>query len=266
MKSPVYIFTLLSTLIISSCQEEDVTEKETKLDYYIESYDVADLGFEPHLKVSYEYEESGKIYKYTVLSYNPDSEVMEEQRYFAFSYSNDKVEHINGYLPGETTPYVEYSYQYLTDDKVSRITENNHAAGISSEASFTYAENGIVKVSYLFSNGGSFEYEFDYASGNVLSDITTRGAQLCSSGQYTYDQHHNPFNSLGYVDYLLTNLSVNNKLTENVNYVGCAFPSLIPESYTHEYNEKGYPVSTTTFYKSAGSVRKSKKEFFYRSK
>lgn len=266
MKRPLYIFQVLSIFILSSCNEDDMPEKGHRLDYYIESYEMSDPGFEPQLKIKYEYQKSGRIDKYYVLSYNPDNNAMEEQRSFVFSYTNDKVEQIKGYLPGENTAYIEYSYYYSTDDKVSKITENNHSAGISSEANFTYAENGTIKVSYVFSNGGSFEYEFDYASGNILSDKTTRGSQLCSDGQYTYDQHHNPFKDLGYVDYLLTNLSTNNKITENVNYVACAFPTLVPESYTYEYNDKGYPISATTLYKSNGSIKKSRKDFFYTSR
>jgi hypothetical protein len=267
MNRSVYALMLLSVLISSSCQDEEIkAKKEIKLDYYIESYDIDEPGFEPQLKVTYEYGESGRIHQYTVVSYNPNTGTLEEQRHFVFSYSNGKVEHINGYLPGNNNPYIEYSYQYLPSGEVSKISEKNHGAGINSEASFSYNQNGTIKVNYVFSNGGSFEYEFDYASGNVVNDKTTRGSQLCSDGQYTYDHHVNPFKDLGYVDYLLTNLSVNNKLTENINYIGCAFPSLVPESYTYEYNDNGYPISATTFYKSSGSVKKSRRDFFYKSK
>ncbi|HET9487336.1 MAG TPA: hypothetical protein VFO54_07880, partial [Chryseosolibacter sp.] len=250
-------------LILNSCREENVIEREPRLDYYIESYEVDDLGFQPLLKVDYEYRESGELDKYTVLSYAPDKDAMVEQRYFVFSYANDRVGQLKGYLPDAATPYIEYSYQYVESNEVSKIAEVNHGTGINSEANFTYAEDGTVKVSYVFSNGGSFQYEFDFATGNILNDKTTRGAQLCSDGQYTYDQHPNPFKNLGYVDYLLTNICANNRLTENVNYVACAFPSLIPESYTYEYNDRGFPVSVTTAYKSAGSVKGSKREFFY---
>jgi hypothetical protein len=241
----------------------EVVKKKNKLDYYIESYNIGDLGFDPALKVVYEYNEVGNLRKYTILSYNPNTKLMEEQRNFVFSYSGSRVEFIKGYLPNGNDPYVEYSYQYLPNGTVSKIVENNLAAsGIDSEAGFMYSENGIVKASYTYSNGGSFEYEFDYASGNVVTDKTTRGSQLCSAGKYTYDKHNNPFKELGYTDYLLTNLSVNNKLTEDINYVGCSFPSFIPESHTYEYNDNGYPISVTTYYKN--SLAKSKKQFFYK--
>lgn len=266
MNRSLYALILSSVFIFGSCQDEEINAKKgIKLDYYIESYDLGEPGFEPQLKVTYEYGESGRIHQYTVISYNPGTGVMTEQRHFVFSYSNGKVEHINGYLPGNNSPYIEYAYHYLPNGEVSRITEKNHETGINSEASFSYEENGTIKVSYVFSNGGSFQYEFDYAGDNVSHDKTTRGSQLCSDGQYTYDQHVNPFKDLGYVDYMLTNLSANNKLTENINYVGCAFPSLVPESYTYEYNDKGYPILATTFYKSTGSVTKSTREFFYKS-
>ncbi len=212
MKRYIYTVPLLSVLILGSCQDDEIiTQKEIKLDYYVESFDIDDFGTTPQLKVAYEYETSGRLRKYTVLSSNQNTSAFDEQRYFAFSYANVKVEHIKGYLPTGNSPYIEYSYQYLPNDDVLKIIENNHTTGINSDANFTYAENGAVKVSYVFSNGGSFEYEFDFASENVLSDKTTRGSTLCSDGQYTYDQYNNPFKNLGYVDYLLTNLSVNNR-------------------------------------------------------
>jgi hypothetical protein len=98
--------------------------------------------------------------------------------------------------------------------------------------------------------------------GNVITDKTTRGSQLCSDGQYTYDDHINPFKNLGYTDYLLTNVSMNNKLSESVNHVNCAFPSFIPESYSYQYNDGGYPTLITTLYKSGALV--STKEIFYK--
>jgi hypothetical protein len=267
MKISIYLLALLALLTLSRCADEDtVPPTEIRLEYYTESFDASGLGFEPQLKVTYEYNEDGTLHRYAVLSYDPDTHAMDELRYFLFSYSDQKVEHMNGYLPGATNPYVEYAYQYLPDNRVLNITENNHGAGVNSTATFAYLDNNNVKVSYVFSNGGFFEYEFDYATGNILADKTTRGSQLCSSGQYTYDGFKNPFNDLGYVDYLLTSLSVNNKLTEDIEYTGCSFPTLVPESYTYEYNDKGYPVTATTLYRSNGSVARSKKEFFYGSK
>ena len=259
------IYTFFAILVLTGCENEEISKSSgTKLDYYIESYDLTGLGFTPQLKVTYQYN-ADKLSRYTVSSYNPDVQSLVELHYFDFSYVDGKVDKIKGYLPNASSHYVEYSYQYLPDSRVLRITENNSNTGINSEANFTYNDaDESAKVTYTFSNGGSFEYEFFYLSDNILSDKTTRGEQLCSDGTYTYDQHYNPFKDLGYVDYLLNNLSANNKLTEDVNYVNCAFPSIVAESYSYEYNDKGYPTVATTFYKSGGNVAKSEKKFFYR--
>lgn len=267
MKSQMKIFShvlmLLGFLFLASCDENDVQIKEPRLACYIESYEIPGLGFQPQLKIVYQYDGSGRVERYTVSGYDPATELMTEQRYFDFSYTSGKVLGIKGYLPGKSSPYVEYVYVYLTDGNVSRIFEHNYATGINSEVEFLYSQNDTIHVSYTFSNGGFFEYEFDYATGNIMADRTTKGTQICSEGEYTYDQKKNPFSELGYVDYLLTNLSRNNKLTENVSYTACAFPTLIPESYSYEYNDDGYPVTATTLYKSGGSLTMSKKEFFY---
>jgi hypothetical protein len=235
--------------------------KKTRLDYYTQSYNLDGLGFSLNSKVVYEYNDSGSLRKYTAFRYNSNTNIFEAERYLIFSYASNRVEYIKGYRSGHNTPYVEYSYQYLANGDVSKITEKNQLSGLNSEANFAYAENGSVKVSYMYFNGRGFEYEFDYTGGNILTDKTTQGSQLCSEGQYTYDSHNSPFKNLGYVDYLLTNLSVNNRLTNNINYVACSFPSLEPVSYAYEYNDNGYPISATTSYKNPQA--KSKKEFFY---
>lgn len=257
---------LLASILFAACQDDElpVVTAEKRLDYYIESYEVDGLGFDPQAKITYEYNNNGRVSKYTVASFNPDAGSLEDLRYFVFLYQNGKVAKILGYLPRKAIPYVEYSYVYLADGNVSKITEKNSGTGINSEANFSYnLGDKSIKVAYTFSNGAGFEYEFFNGSGNIVSDRTTRGSQHCSDGQYTYDQNVNPFNKLGYVDYLLTNVSVNNKLTESVNYVACAFPSLVPESYVYEYDEVGFPRVITTHYKSGGSVAKSRKELFY---
>ncbi len=257
---------LFLALILLGCQsEEAVTAREPKLDYYVESYDIPDLGFEPQYKVTYEYNSSGKLSKYRVLTYNPDSKSFEEQRHFDFIYSDTVVSKILGYFPDAIDPYLEDNYEYFQDGRVSKISETNVNAGVNSEANFEYDDtHHSTKVFYTFSNGGSFEYEFQVSGGNVVADKTTRGSQLCSDGQYTYDDRINPFKSLGYTDYLLTNLSANNKLSENINHVNCSFPSFIPDSYSYEYNDRGYPTLITTFYKSGSTVARSQKEIFYK--
>ena len=267
MKRRITPLILLLTFILAGCQDDEspVATKGHKLDYYIQSLDADGLGFDPQMKVTYEYNSDGKVSKYTVFTYNPDVGSLQELNNFVFSYVDNRVDQIKGYFAGKDIPHVEYSYEYLADGRVSKISEKNTAAGVNSEASFSYdAADHSVKVAYTFSNGGSFEYEFFSNGGNILSDKTTKGSQLCSDGEYTYDQHINPFYDLGYVDYSLTNVSTNNKLTEDVNYVACAFPSLVPESYTYEYDEKGFPTVVTTLYKSGSPSAKGRKELFYK--
>ena len=255
-----------SFFLLLGCEsEETATAHDPKLDYYVESYDIPDLGFQPQLKVTYEYNTSGKVSRYHVFTYNPDSKSFAEQRHFDFVYSDNVVRKIAGTFSNSATPYVEYVYEYSLDGKVSTIKETNTASGVNSEANFVYDDiNQSTKVFYTFSNGGSFEYEFHLQNGNMVFDKTTRGSQLCSDGEYTYDNYINPFKALGYTDYLLINLSTNNRLSENINRVGCAFPTFIPESYTYQYNDRRYPTLMTTFYKSGSTIGKSQREFFYK--
>lgn len=262
MKKSIYA-SLLLVFALLGCESDEISNSGTQLAYYTESYDLSglDLGFTPQLKVEYRYKE-GKISRYTVSGYNPDLKSFVKQRYFDFAYVNDQVSTIKGYLPDASTHYIEYSYQYSPDGRVLKITEDNDGTGINSEANFSYNDaDNLIKVAYTFSNGGSFEYEINYSNENIVSDKTTRGAQLCNDGVYTYDTNHNPFKDLGYIDYFLSNLSSNNKLTEDINYVGCAFPSFVPESYSYQYNDQGYPIIATTFFTGGG---KSEKKFFYR--
>lgn len=257
-----------SIIVLVSCREDTASvtpDGPKKLDYYIESYQLSGVGFEVHSKVAYEYNSSGKVSEYTISAIEPKTGAVENQRLFVFSYKGDQLEKISAYDQGAASPYLEDTYEYFEDGTVSKITEVNKPAGVNSEAKFTYqTADQTIKVYYTFSNGGSFEYEFKYSNENILNDKTTKGAELCSDGQYTYDNHINPFGNLGYVDYLLTTLSRNNKLTENVNHVHCSFPTLVPESYTYEYDVDGYPTLATTFYKSKDNSTQSKKEFFYK--
>ena len=257
---------LLLALGVLGCHSEEGTKAgEPRLDYYVESYDLPDLGFQPQLKVNYQYNSKNKLIGYVVSSYTPDTGNFQELRHIEVIYTGDAVSKILEYLPNEVNPYLEYIYEYRQDGRVLKIGETNSSTGISSVAEFQYDDaNGSVKVAYAFSNGGSFEYEFQLMEGNIVTDKTTRGAQLCSEGSYTYDDHVNPFQTLGYTDYLLINLSKNNKLVENINYVSCAFPSLIPESYSYKYNGLGYPTLITTHYKPGADAVTSQKEIFYK--
>jgi len=263
MKKAAFSIIIFASTVFVGCHDEEILTAP-KLDYYIESSEFSNQGLKPEFKVSYEYNAESQLTKYIVSVFNLDQSLT-EQHYYTFSYANGHVDGIKEFLANSSDAYVEYAYEYLANGNVSKIAETNHAAGVNSVANFTYdLPNNLVKVSYTYSNGGAFEYEFNYTNSNIVTDKTTKGDQLCSNGEYTYDQHKNPFKDLGYVDYDLTTLSANNKLSESVNYVGCSFPSLVPESYTYEYNDRGYPTTVTTHYKSSGSLYSSQKKFFYK--
>lgn len=261
------LFFILLSIGLVSCEDDDddsIGRSETRLHYYTESFKIDGFDYEPQYTVMYNYDESGNLEKYTFYSYNPTSNELKEERTFSFTYLDGRVNKIEGTLVNKSTPYISYLYEYLPDSRVSKIKETNMAAGVNSEATFDYQADEIIKVSYNFSNGNSYQYEINYSDRNILTDKTTRGVQLCSDGQYSYDNHKSPFQTLGYVDYLLFNLSVNNKLTESVNYVGCAFPTLIPESYEYEYGDHDFPTEAITRYKESGSIRQSMKRFYYK--
>jgi hypothetical protein len=263
MKTHFYSFCLI---LFFACDADEISRKDLKLDYYTESLQTSGSDFKPQLKVEYEYDIQGKLIKYRFYGYNTTTQTLEEQRYFVFQYDGKQVSKVEGFLPGATTAYITDKYDYTADGRVSKIKEENPGAGITSEAIFAYNSSGdSLKVTYTNSNGTAFDYTVKYEDHNIVADKTSRGTQLCSTGSYTYDRQKNPFYTLGYTDFLLTNASVNNKTAENINYVGCSFPSLIPESYTYEYNTQGYPTVAITNYKASGSTsRKSKKEFFYK--
>jgi hypothetical protein len=262
MKLPASVLVIISIMI--GCTEDETKPQKVVLDYYEETFEIQDLGFQPQNKIKYEYDLAGRLRGYTFFSFDPATESMVEQRHFVFTYKAGNVDGIEGFLTNSTSPYIKYFYEY-DGSIVKKIKENNYSAGINSEATFSYPSANRTVVSYQFSNGGSFEYEMNVDGNNIISDKTTRGSQLCSNGVYTYDQYRNPFNALGYVDYFLTNVSANNKLTEAVDYVGCAFPNLKPESYEYEYNSDGYPIEMITTYASVDEIEpRSIKKFFYK--
>lgn len=257
------IFLIVGTVTLTQgCKTEEVVPNQVKLISYTETFEIDGFGFEPQSKVEYDYDEYGNLSRYTFYGYNPDLENFEAQRYFILTYKDSKVNKIEGFHANDV-PDVNYEYFYQTDGKLLKITEENKGAGVNSEASFEYKLHDYIKVSYRYSNGGSFEYEFQYVNENIVGDKTTRGSALCSEGEYNLDDHPNPFRALGFIDYALFNMSANNRLTENVEYVGCAFPSLIPESYNYQYNANGYPSEMTTNFKPGGIVMKSHKKFLY---
>lgn len=264
----ISIYFLLVGLVIGSCSEEinkNSSQVITRPDYYVDKFEYEGSSFKEQTKVAFEYDEAGSLERYTVFGFNTNSGVWEEQIHFIFSRLNDRVDSIKGFFLGNVSPNVEYGYSYLADGRVDKIVEINHAAGVNTEADFAYIpETNTIEVTYSFSNGSSFKYEFEYLSGNILQDKTTSGSSLCNEGMFTYDSHNNPLHGLGYVDFYLRDFSVNNRLTERVEYTGCSFPSLVPEFYSFEYNDDEFPKVITTYYK-GGVIRRSQREFFYKS-
>jgi hypothetical protein len=241
------------------------TAEPKKLSHYI-NYRETTSGatyFVPVTKVQYEYNNLGKVDRMTISNFAESTHSFTEQRYFKFAYANGRVSKITAYETSGNATYLEDTYEYSADGNVSAITEVNTAAGVNAHMNLTYEyTNRLVRAVYAFSNGRGFEYEMVLPNGNMISDKTTSGSELCSTGAYTYDTNINPFKHLGYVDFLLRNYSLYNKITEDVQYIGCAFPSLIPEQYVYEYDTTGYPTSYMTFYQ--GGTYKSKTDLFYK--
>jgi hypothetical protein len=250
-----------------SCDDQDTTPKTqvAKLDYYIDAFQQPGEDFQATTQVKYSYNASGLVEKYTVYSYDETSAAFKAQRYVTISWSGSQATQIKEFLQDATQPYITHQYEY-DDSQLRKITELNSIGQFSSQASFSYVTPDSVAVNYSFSNGNSFVYGFRYQENNIVTDRTLRLSQTCSQGSYAYDEKRNPFNALGYTDFLLLNFSANNKLSENVNYMACAFPELIPLSYEYTYNESGFPSAAITNYKTSGPVAaKSKRTFFYKT-
>lgn len=248
------------------------TTQPKKISSYINYSEVADANnsgttyLRPDFKVEYEYGFNGKVSKMKFLNYSTETLTFEPLRYFTFTYDGTRVSKIIGYLSPDNTLYIEDNYTYDTNNNVLSIVEKNFGTGITSQVNLTYQyPNNIVRADYTLSNGASFTYEFDYSYKNIVTDMTARFGGTCSEGTYTYDKNINPLRHVGYIDFLLRDFSINNRLTENVNYIACAFPSLIPESYSYEYDVDGYPTTSTKYYKrnSAGGQAVTQTKYFY---
>ena len=186
-----------------------------------------------------------------------------DQNRSEFVYQGDVLQKIVTYDEiNQSSGITEDIYTYDTDGKVTHIQHKPSNGNVSSDVDLQYFDtNGSLRAVYKFSNGAGFEYDVHNQFGSVRSDKVTRYGELCSSGNYTYDKNINPLSTLGYVDYMLRNYSISNRLTEDVNYSGCAFPSLVAESYSYVYDGDGYPVKQVTNYK--GTTVKTVLEYSY---
>jgi hypothetical protein len=223
------------------------------------------IYFEPESKTEYQYGQNGKVEKMIYSSYSLPTASFVPQQYFKFMYDGSHPVEISGYNSGNDQMTVQTFYSYSQDGNLSDMLQKNYSAQINSNVHLSYLSNIVVRAEYKFSNGGSFEYEFANPWKSVTTDKTTKGNEVCNIGVYTNDKNINPLKHLGYVDFSFVDFSINNRLTENVNYLGCAFPSLIPESYSYEYDVYGYPISQIKYYKknSAGVQAKSQTKYSY---
>ncbi|MBT1697177.1 hypothetical protein KK083_09845 [Fulvivirgaceae bacterium PWU4] len=238
-----------------------------KISHYISYFTTADPEnpgshtMEPQSKIGYEYDAAGKVTRLTHYRYVKETDSFVPERYAKFNYIAGRVNMILYFQQGATSADLVYGYDYEDNGNVSRIVELKN--GVESAAvDFTYNyTDRLINAAYTFSNGQGFQYEFFYKWKNIQTDKTTRGSQLCSEGSYFYDKNINPLKHVGYVDFLLRNYSVNNRLTEDVVYTGCAFPTMIPMVYTYEYDADGYPTVMTTHYKKTPA--KSETRYYY---
>lgn len=268
MNNRKIVFFLLIIILGSSvgCHDDAAVTQETntkRLEFYTDTFFVQDQGFQPPVKTKFEYDNSGRLIKQRVFTQNPDGNVLEESHYFDFIYDGNRVKEINRFEIGAVNPGIQYEYEYNGDESVSKITENNHNAGVITQAQFTYDNNRTLsKVIYSNSNGFGFAYEMVQTNSNIIEDKTFNGSELCNEGVYEYDQKINPFSTLGYVDFTLNNISVNNKILEDVSYLNCSFPSLAPVSHDYTYDADGYPQVVITHFANTSKMRQ--RLYFYK--
>ena len=216
---------------------------------------------EPMNKTEHQFNED-RISTIRTYVWSRDGKLFVDNTRSEFTYSGNLLKKIATTSSINETSYVEDNYTYDADGVVSHIQHKDSGSGVTTDVDLTFLFGGrVVKAVYRNSNGTGFEYEFANQYGNMKNDKTTRGGELCSDGAFTSDKNINPLKHLGYVDYLMRNLSINNRLTESVNYVGCAFPSLVPESYSYVYDEDGYPLRATTNYR--GTAATMETEYTY---
>jgi len=215
----------------------------------------------PANKVEHEYQD-GRIHVIKNYTWNTDDKKFVDESHSEFIYEGTVLKKIVSYLAGQAHPYSEDNYTYDESGYATHIQHKGFGVGITTEVDLSHQfGDRVVKATYRNTNGTGFEYEFVNQYGNMKSDRTTRGSELCSEGTYSTDKNINPLKHLGYTDYLFRNNSISNTLMESANYLACAFPSLVVDRHTYVYDEYGYPLKATTYYKGVSTV--SKVEYTY---
>ena len=264
VKNSRFNFFIVVFFIFSCSDSNEVSKKkEIRLDSYVELILGSGLEFNPTMEIKYHYNVFDELTEFSVFNFNPQTKLMEEQSFFELIYNNRKVQSIVGYLYNTKEKYIEYKYEYYQNGSVAKIIERNILNETQTQANFEYSNSILSKITYNYTNAQVLEYEIDLKNGNIIKDKVIRENMLCSKGQYSYDQHNNPFKLLGFLDYQLNNLTNNNKTNEDVNFLSCSFPSFIPESHTYTYNTQNYPVSVITKFKNNPEL-KLKREYHYK--
>lgn len=218
------------------------------------------IVYQPQSRVKYTYREDGRVDFIAYEIYNSVNLVFEAMKTETFHYEGEVLSKINTTVNEQLNRVDEYFYG--TENKIVQ-----QISGLTLTQTTHYVESNRVQIDYEVSNGNSFAYAFDIREKNIARDKTTKPGQLCSEGMYTYDKNINPFRHLGYMDFNLQNWSASNKLTEQVEYKACSFPTLIPVWHRYVYDVDGYPTEKITTYQSGSpqqtSPYHSKVEYYY---
>jgi hypothetical protein len=212
------------------------------------------VGYPPESRVLYTYDGEGRLEYIHYETYNEQNSQFEETSSEAFIFDGTALSKITKTLNGEA--YSEYKYEYGSENIVTEVILGGGIVttqAITNNHNSNPADNSVT-VNYSFSDGGSLLYQFETLNRNIASDKTVKSGQVCNEGVYTYDKNINPFRHLGFMDFNLQNWSVNNRLTEHVDFQACSFPSnRIPLYHGYTYDEDGYPVKEIIVYKSDNS-------------
>lgn len=218
-------------------------------------YELTPGAVDGQRKTEYTYDGSGKLNGVQEKFYNTETMAFESDYYRTFDYENNRVKKMSRYWSSDNSQMEETTYQYNGSGYVTEMVYKSYQTGITSNVELTYDfDSGIVAATYSNSNGTGFSYQFTYQNKNITTDKITQNSGICEEGIYTYDKNINPYKHLGYVEYVLTDFSINNRLTESVTYK-CAFPELIPVSFEYTYNTNGYPTQSTTFYQGGAKAK-----------